>query len=246
MKRMEDTQAEAAFRRRLRAAIAARHDVSAAALSRRLGRNHAYLHQYLTRGSPRRLPLEDKLAIAELLGIAPAELGIPGPAPASAQADPHRLDELPVFRPGDADRLRSWLAQRDGSGRRERPQAPPDPAPAQCPRLGVFLREALPRRAFVLVHGDDALAPAVRPGDLLIVDAHVREPMDDAIHVIDLGPAGIAVRRIFRRGGDLVLLAADNVPPAALAALPRGRVAVLGRVVAVVRALAGGWPAGGA
>lgn len=245
MKGGKETKCEEDFRAKLAAVLKARRDVSAASLSRRLGRNHAYLHQYLTRGSPRRLPLEHKLALADFLGLAPAELGVATPPPSRAETGAPRLDDLPVFRPEEAARLRSWLAQLPAPRRGKRRRIPQDRSVTDGLYLGPFLASALPQAAYVLVHGDNALAPAVRPGDLLIVDAQVREPMDDAIHVIDLGPAGVAARRIFRRGRDLVLLAADNVPAAALATVPRSDVIILGRVVALLRPLAGGWATAG-
>lgn len=62
----------------VRAAIArALHssDKSMSWLSLQLGRNHAYIQQYIERGSPRDLKHEHKLQIAKLLGMNLAELG---------------------------------------------------------------------------------------------------------------------------------------------------------------------------
>ena len=47
---------------------------SFAELSRLLGRNPAYLQQYVTRGSPRHLDEPDLAKIAEFLGIAPGTI----------------------------------------------------------------------------------------------------------------------------------------------------------------------------
>ncbi len=38
------------------------------AISKKLGRNHAYIHQYITRGVPEELPYELRLPLATLLG----------------------------------------------------------------------------------------------------------------------------------------------------------------------------------
>jgi len=38
------------------------------AISKKLGRNHAYIHQYITRGVPEELPYEIRLPLATLLG----------------------------------------------------------------------------------------------------------------------------------------------------------------------------------
>jgi len=49
--------------------------LSLAALSARIDRNPAYLHQYLTRGSPRHLDEGDRYVLARLLGVDEVELG---------------------------------------------------------------------------------------------------------------------------------------------------------------------------
>ena len=49
--------------------LVARHNTTLAAVSRRIGRNHAYLHQFIHRGTPRRLPEDMRLAIAEILRV---------------------------------------------------------------------------------------------------------------------------------------------------------------------------------
>lgn len=45
-------------------------------LSQRLGKNHAYIQQYVDRGSPRELDLEMKIKIAEALAMPLHELGV--------------------------------------------------------------------------------------------------------------------------------------------------------------------------
>ena len=48
---------------------------SLANLSRIIGRNAAYLQQFVTRGSPRRLPEDDRLLLAKHLNVDERELG---------------------------------------------------------------------------------------------------------------------------------------------------------------------------
>src|SRR6187455_359032 len=50
---------------------------SLAALSRMIGRNGSYLHQYLTKGSPRKLEEADRRKLAQFFGVGEAELGAP-------------------------------------------------------------------------------------------------------------------------------------------------------------------------
>jgi hypothetical protein len=82
--------------------------LSLAALSRRLNRNEAYMHQFMWRGSPKDLPEPVRRPLAQILGVDEAELRgeEPGPAPAPVLAGgggmpsaPHR--DIPVWRIGD-------------------------------------------------------------------------------------------------------------------------------------------------
>lgn len=48
-------------------------------LSRLIGRNRAYLQQFIRRGTPRRLPEEERLRLAMVLNIDERELGARDP-----------------------------------------------------------------------------------------------------------------------------------------------------------------------
>lgn len=52
---------------------------SLAELSRMIGRNPAYLQQFVKRGSPRRLPEDERLALAMHFGVDERELGARDP-----------------------------------------------------------------------------------------------------------------------------------------------------------------------
>src|SRR4029450_11807661 len=54
-------------------------------LSLAIGRNHAYLQQYLMRGSPRELPEAVRHGLAPLLGVSPGDLRSPA-APGGGRA----------------------------------------------------------------------------------------------------------------------------------------------------------------
>lgn len=55
--------------------LAGRDGVSLAALSRLIGRNDAYLQQFVHRGSPRQLPERERRLLADYLGVPEHELG---------------------------------------------------------------------------------------------------------------------------------------------------------------------------
>src|SRR5512139_1179552 len=54
--------------------LARRSDLDLKNLSLTIGRNHAYLQQYLMRGSPRELPEAARHGLAPLLGVLPDDL----------------------------------------------------------------------------------------------------------------------------------------------------------------------------
>jgi len=59
-----------------------------AGVSRRLGLNHAYIQQFVTKRKPRALPEETRLALAEILGVDERLLRIARRAPAPGLASP--------------------------------------------------------------------------------------------------------------------------------------------------------------
>ncbi|MEH3159354.1 MAG: S24 family peptidase [Sphingomonas taxi] len=196
-------------RGRLRALAMARGD-SLAALSAMLGRNAAYLHQFVTRGSPRRLDAADRRRLADYFGVDEVELGAdPG---RRAFALP-RLDVAASAGPG------SYV---DG----EVVLGAEALDPALAARLG--LREGL--AAIVRVRGD-SMQPGLVDGDLIVVDRARRAPdARGGVFVIRIDEA-VMVKRVARTHGGLVATS-DN--PAA-DAVPAGAIEVIGRVVWLMR-----------
>ncbi|MGF1605788.1 MAG: hypothetical protein ACFB22_05570 [Rhodothalassiaceae bacterium] len=87
---------------------------SCAALSRLLGRNHAYLQQYLRRGTPRFLAPADRRRLSDLLPISYEALSPAAPSNASPVAGltPFTVEGdamAPLMRPGDI----AWVALED-------------------------------------------------------------------------------------------------------------------------------------
>ena len=83
--------------------------ISLSELSRQIGRNVAYLQQFVTRGTPEVLAEKDRRVLAQLLGISEVELGGPPPTPATSIdiEDPVLIDEVATA---------MWLSQPDPIG----------------------------------------------------------------------------------------------------------------------------------
>lgn len=138
----------------LTAAVAARGD-SLAALSAMLGRNPAYLQQYVVRGSPKRLGEEDRRRLADYFGI-----------------DEEALGATP--------RARSWRVPRLDVSASAGPGALVDDevvlgAEAIDPALAAKLGLRDGQAAIVRVRGD-SMEPGLVDGDLILVDLARRTP----------------------------------------------------------------------
>jgi len=104
--RWHDRRPMDAPRKLLVATLARRPDLDLEKLSRAIGRNHAYLRQYVMRGTPRELPEAMRRAVAARLGLRADDLRPDGPeadatAPAGstqpADQAPDQVHDLPVY-----------------------------------------------------------------------------------------------------------------------------------------------------
>lgn len=207
---------ESAARGRLQDAARERGH-SLAELSRLLGRNPAYLQQYVARGSPRHLDEPDLRKIAEFLGVSPRAIStrqfgrddpqdresdsgwraIPrlaleasaGPGALSAQEIPYD-----VFRLSDQWLLENGLRNADLSA--------------------------------IRVEGD-SMEPLLRSGDEIFVDRAKRS--GEGVFVVRIGDA-LHVKQIRASAPGTIALISANEAYAPLE-LPRGEVEVIGRVV---------------
>ncbi|MBM3648006.1 MAG: helix-turn-helix transcriptional regulator [Alphaproteobacteria bacterium] len=172
--------------------LARRPDLDLKKLSLALGRNHAYLQQYLMRGSPRELPEAVRHRLAPLLGLSPDSLrSTPPPGAAAgpggdARAGAPRLDEradLPVYASAEA-----------GSGTIVITNEPIDFVRRPEPLLSV-------RDGYGCYVIGDSMGPAYEQGDLLLVHpGRPVRPGDDCVFVRDQGDGSYLalVKRLLR------------------------------------------------
>ena len=188
-------------RQRLRALANGTNNLSA--LSRMLGRNPAYLRQYLERGSPRVLPDRERRLLADHLGVDEAELGGPDPRfpvpryDVAASAGPGALVDGELML--GTETLDPMLARRLG------------------------LREG--RAAMLRVRGD-SMEPTLADGDHLVIRLDERCPDARGGVFVILVRGALMVKRV-AAARDGLRVTSDN--PAA--AQVTGAVDVVGRVV---------------
>ncbi|QKR99528.1 S24 family peptidase [Sphingomonas sp. CL5.1] len=194
--------------------LASARGVSLAALSAMLGRNVAYLQQFVGRGSPKRLAEEDRRALAAFFDVEERVLG--GAAAGAA------LVEVP------------WLALSAAAG------AGADAADERRLRVERFAPETLaaagiaPRTASIIMARGDSMAPTILDGDRLVVDRGDRRIVRTPAIFVARRDGDLLVKRVTARG-DTITLASDNpaYPPLTL---PEPEVEVIGRVKLLLRA----------
>ena len=193
-----------------------------ASLSRMLGRNIAYIQQFIKRGSPRRLPEEDRRTLARYFNVDEAVLGGP---PASASADGlvpvPRLDIGASAGPGALDGNEDRLG-RIGFD------------PAWLRRLGVGSSAAL---SLVRVEGD-SMAPTLADGDEILVDSgDDARRLRDGIYVLRIEDALVVKRIAVNPAGGTVSVRSDNSAYPGWPDCDPEALGIVGRVVWVGRAV---------
>lgn len=197
----------------LRALVAERPGESLAALSRLIGRNPAYLQQFVERGSPRRLAEADRRLLARYLGVAQAVLG----GPPAEEPDRVRVPRRAVRASAGPGAIN------DGEvvvGSFAFPTA--------------WLRALGGRGPYSLVRAQgDSMAPGIGDGDELLVDEGDRRVTAQARPFVLRIDGMLVVKRVARAGAGLAITS-DNpsAPPVAA-----GEVTVIGRVLWLSRAL---------
>jgi len=184
-----------------------------ASLSRLIGRNPAYVQQFIRRGSPRRLAERDRERLARYFGVPETWLGAePARVPvAPALLTVPVLDTAASAGPGAVGEDRrsaaglgfseAWLKRLRGGGGRE----------------GLSV---------IGVRGDSML-PTLSEGDEILVDEADRDRLRDGIYVLRVDGA-LLVKRLVREG-DGFAVRSDN-PDAGPVDLSGG-VDVVGRVL---------------
>ena len=166
-----------------------------AGLSRMLGRNSAYIQQFVRRGVPKRLKEEERRKLARYFAVSEAVLGGPADLPGAdgmvpvkrtpvrASAGPGALVSEETGRPYFAFDER-WLKALTGS--------PSD------------------KLSIIRVEGD-SMAPTLNPGDDILVDLGDREErLRDGIYVLRIDEALVVKRIALHPVGRGVTVQSDN------------------------------------
>lgn len=204
---------DSSAQRQALADAAATRGESLAALSRLIGRNAAYLQQFVARGTPRLLAEADRRKLARYLGIADAALG--GPL-AEGMIAVARVDAGASAGPGravEAERRSEMLLD-----------------PGLLRRLGVRADMA----STIRVEGT-SMQPTLCDGDEILVDRARRTLAPRAAIFVFRRDGLLGVKRLRAIGQDAEIVS-DN-PQFETAIVPASSLDIVGRVVWLHRAL---------
>lgn len=202
--------------------LAQKHGEDYASLSRLVGRNPAYIQQYIKRGSPKHLPERERAILARFFGVDPRLLGAPDDDP---MPKPDGLRLVPKLAVGASAGAGAWAEGEALAGRVGFDEA-------WLRKLGVDPKQV----SLIRVEGD-SMQPVLNDGDDIMVDRGAAfQPLRDGIHVIRLDGA-LMVKRLARAPGGRLSVLSDNPAYPSWPDRHPSEVELVGRIVWVGRRL---------
>ena len=166
-----------------------------ASLSRMLGRNPAYIQQYVRRGVPKRLKEEERRKLARYFSIPESMLG--GPTETTAEGDLVRVPRVPVRASAGAGAIPGDETGKPYFGFDER-------------WLKALTATPASNLSIIRVEGD-SMAPTLNAGDDILVDSgDALERLRDGIYVLRVDDALLVKRLAIHPVGSRVTVQSDN------------------------------------
>jgi phage repressor protein C with HTH and peptisase S24 domain len=187
-------------------------------LSRLIGRNAAYVQQYIKRGVPRRLAEQDRRQLARYFQVSEERLG--GPPPEEGLSD-HGLVSVPRLQVGAS-------AGAGALGGEER-------AGSHFAFDAKWLRTigaGDPKRLSIIRVEGDSMVPTLADGDEILVDADgARDRLRDGIYVLRMDDALVVKRLALNPAGGRASIQSDNDAYPSWPDCPLSAIEIVGRVV---------------
>lgn len=173
-----------------------------ASVSRLLGKNHAYIQQYITRSTPRRLHERDRRLIAQHFGVPPGTLFVGGGIAEDLLQGPSLSTGKSHSVAGEQTPLHSLPVE-----------------PEETPALSIGFSDGLLRSLtegykydglrVTKIQGD-AMEPTVSDGDLILVAAGTDVSRRDGLYALRIHHEIVARRLSFSPEGKTVIVSCDN------------------------------------
>jgi len=166
-----------------------------ASLSRMLGRNPAYIQQYVRRGVPKRLKEEERGKLARYFSIPEAMLG--GPAEAANPGELVSVTRVPVRASAGAGAIPGGESGKPYFGFDQR---------------WLKTLTATPASGLTIIRVEgDSMAPTLNAGDDILVDSgDTLERLRDGIYVLRVDDALVVKRLAIHPVGSRVTVQSDN------------------------------------
>jgi len=217
---MAAIDARAALERLIRATKA-----DYAGLSRLLGRNPAYIQQYIKRGIPRRLSEDDRRTLARFFGVSEAALG--GPTRLVGAGGEPRMHQVP----------RLDLGASAGAGAADGGEAMVSHMAFDHAWLKRLCGARAEDLSIIRVEGD-SMAPTLHDGDEIMVDrSDAATRLRDGIYVLRRDDALVVKRLALDPVAGRVAIRSDNPDYPRWSDCERADIAIVGRVVWCARAM---------
>jgi len=159
-------------------------------LSLAIGKNEAYLHQYINKGSPIRLPEEQRRKLASLLDVDEQELtDIKLPKIISVQAGCLKSNLIEMISPDSEQKSVGFLSLPDSD-------------------YSAITRTSSDMVKMLRINGD-CLSPTLKDGDYILADFSTQSFLTDGLYVVSLA-GNLLIRRIQQISSSEFLLISDN------------------------------------
>lgn len=191
-----------------------------AAISKMLGKNPAYIQQYIRRGSPKKLDERDRRILAEFYGVNEQSLGGPSTSAdirpsrqqfdARVQEQPLSWSSRPVSNLLPITRLRIGASAGQGSLADEAPGEAIGFGPRWLRKLGVE-----PKNLSLITVDGDSMQPTLFDGDDIMVDRTIADQgggagsLRDGIYVLRMDDL-LLVKRIAVGPSGKISIRSDN------------------------------------
>ena len=179
-----------------------------------IGKNEAYLHQFVHKGSPVRLPEEDRRKMADLLDVDEQELtDINLPSNVAPSLKHAKTSLIEMISPNSVSGTIGFLSF----------------PPADFSNMTSASADAV--KAIRLT--GDSMAPTLKDGDYVLVDTAVQSFATDGLYLLDLSN-NLVVKRLQQINSEELLILSDNAHYKSTSAQIQD-IRIAGKVVYVLR-----------
>lgn len=201
--------------------LAVQRKVSYSGLSRLLGRNAAYIQQFITRGSPRKLDEEDRRKLAEFFGVSETLLG------GSDRVDGDDLIEIPILRIEASAGFGAIATSEDALTR------------FGFDERWLRARTGAKKASLSIIRFiGDSMVPTLHDGDEGLVDSSDNcNRLRDGIYVLRSDDTIMVKRIALQPGSSKITISSDNAAYPTWHDMDRSEVHIVGRVIWIGRAL---------